>query len=299
MPATRFVRRCAVLLLVVVTASWLRASSLMPEQVSAAGALEQRAKSVSAQNPVPRLTRVVMPQNPMATFWPPIFVALRVTLDEQGRIGEVRTLGPGSEQYSFYVSRPTGGEVMAFTPVTDRMPPPSDAYVAYVGFVNASMNAVRQWQYEPPISGPIAFNILFGFEPSSEARLLSNGVTADTDAASASPPGAAAPTADAPVDWTQGAVRVGNRVAAPSKVKDVAIVYPPIAHSARVQGVVTIDVRIEADGRVSDARVVDGPPLLRQPALDSVRRWEFTPTVLDGKSIPVITTMMLTFRLFP
>ena len=156
-----------------------------------------------------------------------------MTLDEQGRVGEVRTLGPGSEQYSFYVSRPTGGEVLAFTPLTDRMPPPPEAYAA---FVNASMNAVRQWQYEPPLNGPIAFNVLFGFEPSSEARLLSNGVTADTEATSARAPAAATPTVDPQVDWTQGAVRVGNGVAAPSKVKDVAVVYPLIAQSARVQG---------------------------------------------------------------
>jgi len=58
-------------------------------------------------------------------------------------------------------------------------------------------------------------------------------------------------------------------------------------------------VRVEADGRVSNARVVEGPPLLRQPALDAVRQWEFTPTVLDGQSVPVITTIMLTFRFFP
>jgi TonB family protein len=273
------------------TASWLCASPLIQGQGNPEGPLERRATTATAQNPVPRLTRVVMPQSPAPGY--PIVVALRVTLDEQGRVGEVRALGPGSEMYSFYVSRPTGAEVLAFGPITDQMPPRPDAYRV---LENAAINAMQQWQYEPPLKGPIVFNVVLGFEPLSEARLLSNGVTADQTA----PPSSRAippPPFDAPRDWAQGAVRIGNGVAPPVKVKDVAALYPPVAKSARVQGVVTLDVRVEPDGHVSNAQVIEGPPLLQRAAFDAVKQWEFTPTILNGKPIAVLITVTLDFKL--
>jgi hypothetical protein len=105
MSTTPTVSGYAVLVLVVTAGSWLCASPLI-QDTSVAGPLERRATTVTAQNPVPRLTRVVMPPN--SALGRPIVVALRVTLDEQGRVGEVRALGPGSEIYSFYVSRTIG-----------------------------------------------------------------------------------------------------------------------------------------------------------------------------------------------
>jgi hypothetical protein len=64
--------------------------------------------------------------------------------------------------YSFYVSRPLGAEVLAFTPIVDLTPLRPDDYKV---IMNAAINAVRQWQYEPPLNGPIVFNVVLGFEP--------------------------------------------------------------------------------------------------------------------------------------
>jgi protein TonB len=83
----------------------------------------------------------------------------------------------------------------------------------------------------------------------------------------------------------------------PTKTKDVAPVYPPIAQSARVQGVVILETLIGADGRVEDARVLRSIPLLDQAALDAVKQWEFTPTLLNGTPVPVIMTMTVQFSL--
>ncbi|HET9833220.1 MAG TPA: energy transducer TonB, partial [Vicinamibacterales bacterium] len=63
-------------------------------------------------------------------------------------------------------------------------------------------------------------------------------------------------------------VRVGGPIAPPRKVKDVRPVYPPIAQSARVQGVVIIEATIGPDGHVAEARVLRSIPLLDQAALD-------------------------------
>jgi len=83
----------------------------------------------------------------------------------------------------------------------------------------------------------------------------------------------------------------------PTKVKDVPPVYPPIAQSARVQGVVIIETVIGADGRVQGARILRSVPLLDQAALDAVKQWEFTPTLLNGAPVPVIMTTTVQFTL--
>ena len=83
----------------------------------------------------------------------------------------------------------------------------------------------------------------------------------------------------------------------PNKLKDVRPVYPPIAQSARVSGVVIIEATIGADGRVKDAKVLRSIPLLDQAALDAVKQWQFTPTLLNGVPVPVIMTVTVNFTL--
>jgi protein TonB len=92
-------------------------------------------------------------------------------------------------------------------------------------------------------------------------------------------------------------VRVGGNIKTPTKTKDVRPVYPPIAQSARVSGVVIIEATIGADGRVKDAKVLRSIPLLDQAALDAVKQWTFTPTLLNGVPVPVIMTVTVNFTL--
>jgi protein TonB len=90
-------------------------------------------------------------------------------------------------------------------------------------------------------------------------------------------------------------VRVGGRVEPPSKIKDVKPVYPSIAQSAHVAGVVTIEATIGPEGKVVDAKVVHSIPMLDQAALDAVRQWEYTPTLLNGERVPVLVTVNINF----
>jgi protein TonB len=92
-------------------------------------------------------------------------------------------------------------------------------------------------------------------------------------------------------------VRVGGNIKPPMKTKDVRPSYPPIAQSARVQGVVIIEATIGPNGKVQDARVLRSIPLLDAAALDAVRQWEFTPTLLNGVPVPVIMTVTVQFTL--
>jgi len=92
-------------------------------------------------------------------------------------------------------------------------------------------------------------------------------------------------------------IEVGGRIQPPLKIYHVPPDYPSIAQSARIQGVVTVAVTIDPEGNVSDARVLRSIPLLDQAALDAVRQWAFTPTLIDGQAVPVIFTVHLTFKL--
>ena len=83
----------------------------------------------------------------------------------------------------------------------------------------------------------------------------------------------------------------------PRRIKNVPPVYPAIARTARVQGVVILETSIDPEGNVSDARVLRSIPLLDQAAVDAVQQWRFTPALLNGQPVPVVMTVTVSFTL--
>jgi TonB family protein len=59
-------------------------------------------------------------------------------------------------------------------------------------------------------------------------------------------------------------------------------VYPPIARAARITGAVVLNITVGAKGTVESIKVVSGPPMLQQAALDCVKQWTFKPFNKDG-----------------
>ena len=94
-----------------------------------------------------------------------------------------------------------------------------------------------------------------------------------------------------------GPVKVGGQIKPPRRLVNVAPVYPPIAQQARVEGEVEIEAVIGEDGRVREARVTRGKPLLNDAALAAVRQWTFTPTTLNGEPVAVVMTVTVVFTL--
>ncbi len=101
----------------------------------------------------------------------------------------------------------------------------------------------------------------------------------------------------APFPYPPNAVRVGGNIRPPTKIADAKPVYPVDATQARIQGVVIIEVLVGESGKVQDARVLRSIPLLDQAALDAVRQWVFTPTLLNGSAVAVIMTVTVNFTL--
>ena len=70
-----------------------------------------------------------------------------------------------------------------------------------------------------------------------------------------------------------------------------------IAQITKVQGIVIVEATIGPNGKVQDAKVLRSHPLLEAAALDAVRQWEFTPTLLNGSPVSVVMTVTVDFRL--
>lgn len=106
------------------------------------------------------------------------------------------------------------------------------------------------------------------------------------------PPPAAKPTPEpTPIPKK---INVSGGVLQGSAIKKPAPAYPPIAKAARAAGAVQVQVTISEDGRVIDAQVVSGHPLLRDAAVQAARQWVFKPTELSG--VPVKVQGILTFN---
>ena len=68
-----------------------------------------------------------------------------------------------------------------------------------------------------------------------------------------------------------------NANSGPTVLHSPPALYPPQALRAAVEGIVTLQVSIAADGTVLQALPVGGPAPLRQAASDNVRQWLFEP----------------------
>ena len=91
--------------------------------------------------------------------------------------------------------------------------------------------------------------------------------------------------------------RVGGDIKPPARIFYQPPVYPTIAQTARVEGIVVLEATIDESGIVRDLRIVRSIPLLDRAAIDAVSKWRYTPTRLNGAPVAVIMTVHLTFSL--
>jgi TonB family protein len=94
-------------------------------------------------------------------------------------------------------------------------------------------------------------------------------------------------------------VRVGGNIKAPTKVFNVAPVYPESMREAALEGVVPLEVLIGTDGKVASVQVTSAQvhPAFAKAAADAVRQWIFTPTLLNGVPSEVSMTASIRFSL--
>lgn len=299
MSSRRIVVSCAVMALVVligvqyaVSAFPLQStvSGARPPAPNEAGPLERRAQSVTPENPVPRRVGYVAPVFPDGAGDARGTVTVKLTIDELGRIAESRVVGVSvqGKEYSISMSGENAPGQLEQSLAKSTMKKKDGTAVdtgavgaAAEGLIAAALMSVRQWRYDPPAIGPLSFfmTLRFASTPSQEPAA---GLDAVTDSST----------------WpADGAIRVGGNIKVPTKIRNVSPVYPAEARAANVQGVVIIEARIDAEGRVAETHVLRSIPLLDQAAVDAVSQWEFMPTLMNGKPVPVIMTVTVNFTM--
>lgn len=90
---------------------------------------------------------------------------------------------------------------------------------------------------------------------------------------------------------------VGGRIAMPQRIVHAQPVYPAVAKMGKVQGTVDLSVVIDAGGNVLQAHVVRSIPQLDSAAIDAVRKWKYSPTIVDGVAVPVTMIVKVNFAL--
>lgn len=192
--------------------------------------------------------------------------------------------------------------------ITAPLPPPptiKDAVIPHVRPLKPWIHSAPIWYApaavpqavavldEPPVEAP---GVLGGRESVSNnalGPLLDSVVRVDAPKRQPEAPAPAPQSGPAPVQQ----VRVSGALQAARLIHRVEPVYPILARQARVSGTVELAGVIGTNGQIRELRVLNGPALLVQTALDAVRQWIYQPTQLGGKPVEVITTISVIFRL--
>jgi TonB family protein len=69
------------------------------------------------------------------------------------------------------------------------------------------------------------------------------------------------------------------------------------AKIAHIEGAVDIHIVIGTDGRVMQATLLSGVPILAMSAIEAIRQWQHEPILLNGIPVEMDTTVTVSFRL--
>jgi TonB family protein len=94
--------------------------------------------------------------------------------------------------------------------------------------------------------------------------------------------------------------RSGNGVVAPKVRYEERPEYTGAALSAKIEGVVMVEVVVDEKGQVTDpvvVRSVDDQFGLDAAAIEAAKKWRFQPGMYQGKPVPVIVTLEMAFTM--
>jgi periplasmic protein TonB len=92
-------------------------------------------------------------------------------------------------------------------------------------------------------------------------------------------------------------IHVSQGVATGLLLSPIRPIYPAIAKAARIQGTVMIEATISRQGAIENLQVTEGPPMLRQAAIDAVAAARYRPFLLNGEPVDVQTSIRVIFSL--
>lgn len=159
----------------------------------------------------------------------------------------------------------------------------------------AVIDAVKQWVYEPAVIDgkpkEVTFRVSYRFRFDGKKEKV------EANSEIVGPGQAVTVSAQEVEEFEKGAVRCIDGIEPPKLVKKVNPVYPEIARRAGVEGVVILEIKTDAAGRVQAAKILRSIPLLDQAAIDAVKQWAYEPLIIEGVPKPALFTVTVNFRL--
>lgn len=169
---------------------------------------------------------------------------------------------------------------------------------------SAALDAVLQWQFQPTLLNgrpvQLIMTVTVNFVLDSDGSVPPPPPPPPPPAMTAEvppPPPPPPPSLVGSKEVNDVSLRVGGEIKAPMKITDVRPVYPMAAQQAQVTGVVILEIVVDAEGNVADAKVVRSVALLDEAARDAVLQWKYRPTRLNGVPVPVVMTVTVNFSL--
>ena len=227
---------------------------------------------------------------------------LDVAIGHPPDTGTVWKANPGGELVSPSSLSPSSQKPSAESPVK---------LAAKVDAVAGTKTQSDRAQGRSLSSGDIAANIVIthrapisgtgskaGAQTDSHTDLHSDATTS-----SEPPPIPASVTGPSPLNGVLSAnaslpsAPVSRGVSGGQLVYRVPPVYPAQARALRQEGTVILAAVIIEDGTLRDVKVIEGPPLLAQSALDAVKHWRYKAYELDGKVMQNEISIKVDFKL--
>ncbi len=96
----------------------------------------------------------------------------------------------------------------------------------------------------------------------------------------------------------QTRIQVGGNVQAAKLIHKITPAYPRQAKEERRQGTVMLQAVILKDGSIGSLELKPGADSdLASAAMDAVRQWIYSQTLLNGEPVEIATTIQVTFTL--
>lgn len=92
-------------------------------------------------------------------------------------------------------------------------------------------------------------------------------------------------------------IHVGGSVQSAKVTHMVQPTYPEDAKKAHVCGTVDLRAIVSKNGSMQEIQYLSGPRLLMRAAMDAVRQWRYTPTLLNGEPVEVDTRISVVFTM--
>jgi len=93
----------------------------------------------------------------------------------------------------------------------------------------------------------------------------------------------------------------GVDIVSPKVIRETMVnpEYTPAATRRGLEGTVSVEAIVNANGRVVEPRIVQGLPddELNSRAMQAVREWRFEPATKRGETVPVVAVFTMTYRL--